>query len=48
MSEVSYAGGAHTLTRDEIGTRYVMAAVRTLVDPNNPVDLDAYVRCRTD
>jgi hypothetical protein len=41
VPEVSYAGGAHTLTRDEIGTRYVMAAVRTLVDPNNPVDLDA-------
>jgi len=41
VPEVSYAGGAHTLTRDEIGTRYVMAAVRTLVDPNNPADLDA-------
>ena len=39
--EVSYATGAHTLTRDEIGTRYVMAAVRTLVDPNNPDDLAA-------
>ena len=38
---VSYATGAHTLTRDEIGTRYVMAAVRTLVDPNNPADVDA-------
>jgi len=38
---VSYATGAQTLTRDEIGTRYVMAAVRTLVDPNNPADLDA-------
>jgi hypothetical protein len=41
VSEVSYAGGVHRLTRDEIGTRYVMAAVRTLVDPNNPADLDA-------
>jgi len=41
VPEVSYATGAHTLTRDEIGTRYVMAAVRTLVDPNNPADLDA-------
>jgi hypothetical protein len=41
VPEVSYAGGAHMLTLDETGTRYVMAAVRTLVDPNNPADLDA-------
>jgi hypothetical protein len=41
VPEVSYAAGVHTLTRDQIGTRYVMAAVRTLVDPNNPADLDA-------
>jgi hypothetical protein len=41
VPEVSYAAGAHTLSREAIGTRYVMAAVRTLVDPNNPADLDA-------
>jgi hypothetical protein len=41
VPEVSYASGAHTLTRAEIGTRYVMAAVRTLVDPNDPADIDA-------
>jgi hypothetical protein len=41
VPEVSYEAGGHTLTRDAIGTRYVMAAVRTLVDPNNPADLDA-------
>ena len=28
-----------TLTKDNVGTRYVMAAVRTLVDPNDPNDL---------
>jgi len=41
VPEVLYAAGSHTLSRDEIGTRYVMAAVRTLVDPNDPADIDA-------
>jgi hypothetical protein len=40
VPEVSYVAGAHTLTRDAIGTRYVMAAVRTLIDPNDPADID--------
>jgi hypothetical protein len=38
---VVYGAGVHTLTRDEIGTRYVIAAVRMLVDPNDPKDLEA-------
>lgn len=29
-----------TLTRDSVGTRYVMVAVRTLVNPTDPKDLD--------
>jgi hypothetical protein len=33
-------GGTHTFTREKIGTRYVMAAVRTLVDPANPNDIE--------
>jgi len=37
---VFYGAGAHTLNRDEVGTRYVMVAVRTLVDPSDPKDLD--------
>ena len=37
---VFYGPGDHTLTRDEIGTRYVMVAIRTLVDPNDDADLD--------
>jgi hypothetical protein len=41
VPEVSYSAGSYTLTRDGIGTRYVMAAVRTLVVPNNPADVDA-------
>jgi hypothetical protein len=36
---VVYGGGKHVLTRDGIGTRYVMAAVRILADPNDAQDL---------
>ena len=40
VPDVSYSPGTHTLDRDSIGTRYVATAVRTLVDPNNPADMD--------
>jgi hypothetical protein len=36
---VVYGAGRHTLTRAQIGTRYVCAAVRILVDPTKPDDL---------
>jgi hypothetical protein len=36
---VAYGPGTHTLSRNGIGTRYVLAAVRTLADPNDPKDL---------
>ena len=36
---VYYGAGSHTLTRDKIGTRYVMAIVRTLVDPADQKDV---------
>lgn len=39
VPEVSYTSGSHTYTREQIGTRYVMLAIRTLVDPNDPADL---------
>ena len=39
VPEVSYTSGAQTYTREQIGTRYVMLAVRTLVDPNDPADM---------
>jgi hypothetical protein len=39
--QVVYGGGVRTLTKEEIGTRYVLAAVRILVDPNDPKDVDA-------
>ena len=38
---VYYGPGSHTLTKDQIGTRYVLAALRTLVDPDNPDDVKA-------
>ncbi|MGC2080995.1 MAG: DUF1254 domain-containing protein [Xanthobacteraceae bacterium] len=36
---VVYGAGSYTLDRQQIGTRYVIAAVRTLVDPNDPKDV---------
>lgn len=37
---VFYGAGSHTLTKQEIGTRYVFVAVRTLVDPADRKDLE--------
>lgn len=34
-----YDSAPHTLTREEIGSRYVLAAFRILVDPSKPGDL---------
>lgn len=39
VPNVFYGKGSHTLTREDIGTRYVGAAVRTLVDPTNEDDV---------
>ena len=36
---VVYGAGTHTFTREQIGTRYILLAVRTLVDPQNPQDV---------
>lgn len=36
---VYYGAGSHTLTRKGVGTRFVAVAVRTLVDPANPKDV---------
>ena len=38
--QVIYKAGKYTLTRSEIGTRYVVAAIRTLANPNDPKDID--------
>lgn len=37
---VYYGAGSHTLAKEQIGTRYVMAGIRAFVDPANPKDLD--------
>ena len=39
--EVEYGAGSHTLTREKIGTRYVLVAVRALVNPDDAKDLEA-------
>src|SRR5262249_31076877 len=37
---VYYGAGKHTLSREQVGTRYVITAVRTLADPANPRDAE--------
>ena len=37
--KVAYGAGVHKLTREDIGTRYAMVGIRTLVDPGNPDDV---------
>ena len=39
--EVVYGPGRYTLSRSQIGTRYVLAAVRIYVDAGNPKDVAA-------
>jgi len=36
---VFYGQGEHVLIREDVGTRYVMVAIRILVDPNDEVDI---------
>ena len=38
---LKHGSGEVTLTREEVGTRYVLALFRTFVDPNNPDDVAA-------
>ncbi|PSB16165.1 carboxylesterase [filamentous cyanobacterium CCP1] len=37
---VFYESGSYTLTREAIGTRYVVVAIRTLVNPADPKDIE--------
>jgi hypothetical protein len=39
--EVDYGAGNYNFTKSEVGTRYVMMALRTLADPTNSQDLKA-------
>ena len=36
---VVYRAGTHTLTKGKVGTRYAVAAIRILADPNDPKDV---------
>lgn len=38
---VGYEAGDYELTRELVGTRYAMVAIRTLADPNDPEDMKA-------
>jgi hypothetical protein len=40
VNGVFHGAGSHTLTKDEVGTRYVMVAIRTLIDPGKDGDAD--------
>jgi hypothetical protein len=37
--QVSYGAGRHTFRREQIGTRYIMIAIRILIDPGNADDV---------
>jgi len=39
VPEVHYGAGSYTLDREKAGTRYVAVAIRTLVDPADPEDV---------
>ncbi len=40
VPEVAYGAGTRTLTREKAGTRYVAVAIRTLVNPSDPADVE--------
>jgi len=40
VPEVVYGKGSYTLTKEKVGTRYVAVAIRTLVDPVDPKDVE--------
>jgi hypothetical protein len=39
VPSVTYDAGPHVFTREKVGTRYMLAGVRTLVDPVDPKDV---------
>lgn len=40
VGNVEYKAGKYTYDKKKVGTRYVLIAIRTLVDPNDPKDLE--------
>ena len=41
---VVYGKGSYTFSKEQVGTRYALAAIRTLVDPNDPKDIEQVAR----
>jgi hypothetical protein len=41
MLPIEHGAGTFTLTREKVGTRYVIVLLRTFADPNDPADLKA-------
>ena len=41
--EVAHGAGSHTYRKEAVGTRYVMVAIRILVDPNNAEDVKTVI-----
>jgi hypothetical protein len=41
VGNVEYGAGSYTYDKEKVGTRYVLIALRTLVNPDDPKDLDA-------
>jgi hypothetical protein len=39
VRDVAYGAGVHTYTREQVGTRYLFAACRTLIDPASRQDV---------
>lgn len=40
VGDILYDAGSYTFDREKVGTRYVLIGLRTLVDPNNPKDVE--------
>ncbi|KGT76031.1 DUF1254 domain-containing protein [Bradyrhizobium japonicum] len=40
VGKVEYGAGSYTFDKNKVGTRYVLVALRTLVDPNDPKDIE--------
>jgi hypothetical protein len=40
VGDVVYRAGTYTFDRSKVGTRYVLIAIRTLVDPSDPKDIE--------
>ncbi|WP_374302394.1 DUF1254 domain-containing protein [Paracoccus sp. (in: a-proteobacteria)] len=40
VTAVAYGAGSHTFTKDQVGTRYLLLAIRTFVDPADPKDVE--------